>query len=191
MRTTNKFIRTALMLFVTSLVFTSCSPEDGKDGEQGPIGNANVIVSDWLSFQQATYDTTRDGSNLKENYIDVPELNSEIMDKGAILVYIKFLSNAFPLPYTSNAGGKPNTVSFIPDIQKIYITRFAHDNSGSLGFGTVQFKYILIPKPENTGMRLKGENSQNLFKIGGDWYTLEELKAMSYEEICDMFNISE
>ena len=49
MTTTNKFIGKMIFLFVGVLAFTACSPEDGKDGEQGPMGNANVIASDWIT----------------------------------------------------------------------------------------------------------------------------------------------
>lgn len=96
MKTTNKFIRTALMLFVTSLVFTSCSPEDGKDGEQGPMGNANVKVftRDLTDLTWTTVGNSNSGY-LRMEVSATNVLTSEVLEKSTILVYV----------YTSDFGG--------------------------------------------------------------------------------------
>ncbi len=123
---------------------------DGAQGPQGPAGSANVIYSNWLSFQQAQRDTLVDGSNLKVNHIPAPTLTQNHIDRGAILVYWRYLNTVIQLPYTSDAGSgsgpdKTSTISFIPKPGKLYITRYTHDNTASVGFGTINFRYIIIP----------------------------------------------
>lgn len=122
----------------------------GEKGDRGAAGTANVIYSAWLSFQQAERDTLIDGTNLKVNHLPATRLTQAIVDGGAIQVYMKFGTTVFPLPYTSDAGSgngpnKSNTVNFIPKPGVIYITRYTHDNTASHGFGTLQYRYVLIP----------------------------------------------
>jgi hypothetical protein len=63
-----------------------------------------------------------------------------------VIVYFTYGGGTFVLPYTSNAGGKPNTISFTPMLNKILITRFTHDNSNSVALSTLlQYRYIIIP----------------------------------------------
>lgn len=138
-----------------SLLLTSCSKEgpqgekgpQGEVGSQGPkgdVGSANVIYSDWLKIS-GDRDSTVDGSKLKVNYLAAPRLTTDLLKNSFIQVYMRFGTTIFPLPYTGNAGSKANTVSFIPMEKKICLTRFTHDNSGTLGFGAVEFRYIIIP----------------------------------------------
>ena len=51
--------------------------------------------------------------------------------------------NVIPLPYTSFAGGIVNTVSYQLVPGKIIITRFTDDNSASIGYGALQFRYVI------------------------------------------------
>lgn len=118
----------------------------GATGPQGPAGTANVIYSGWVSFQQAERDTLIDGTNLKVNHLPAPRLTQAIIDNGAIQVYMRFGTTVLTLPYTARAGSRPNTVSFIPRPGRLLITRFTHDHTPPyLGFGSVQFRYVLIP----------------------------------------------
>lgn len=117
----------------------------GPVGPQGPAGTANVIYSTWV---YATYfrDTTIDASSVKAANVLAPGLSSAILNSGTVLVYFTFGAGNFTLPYTSNAGGKPNTIAYIPQLGKILITRFTHDNSNTINLSTLlQYRYILIP----------------------------------------------
>jgi len=122
----------------------------GATGPQGPAGTANVIYSNWMSFSQSQRDTVIDGTNLKVNHLAAPKLTQSIIDNGLVVVYWRYLSTVVQLPYTSDAGSgtgpaKTSTISFVPKPGVIYITRYTHDNSASIGFGTIQFRYVLIP----------------------------------------------
>ncbi len=96
-------------------------------------------------------DTTIEGNNMKILNLSVPCLTQSVVDKGEILVYMIIPGDptTFPLPYSSNAGGKANTMSFIPQVDKkrILITRFAHDNSGSVGISSsLNYRVVIMPK---------------------------------------------
>ncbi|MGN0002546.1 MAG: hypothetical protein ACI35V_03850 [Sphingobacterium composti] len=119
-------------------------------GATGAAGTANVIYSGWMSFLQSQRDTIIDGTNLKVNHIPAPRLTQSIIDGGLIIVYWRFQTSVFQLPYTSDAGAgsgpsKASTISFLPKPGRIFITRYTHDDSASIGFGAVQFRYVIIP----------------------------------------------
>jgi len=103
-----------------------------------------------MSFQQSQRDTTIDGTLLKVNHLPAPRLTQNIIDRGVVIVYWRYLNTVVQLPYTSDAGSgvgpaKTSTINFVPKPGVIYITRYTHDNSASVGFGTIQFRYVLIP----------------------------------------------
>jgi hypothetical protein len=131
----------------------------GAAGPAGDAGTANVFYSGWLSA--STLKTvTVDGSNVVAGDIAAPGVTSQYVAKGAVLVYFTFGIGVFPLPYTSFAGGKESTISFIPAFSNggsgspgpsdntIMIDRFTADNSASVTLSTVlQYRYVLIPAP--------------------------------------------
>jgi hypothetical protein len=117
----------------------------GPAGPQGPAGTANVIYSTW-KYATNFNDSTIDNSKIKVGYVAAPSLTSTILNSGMVMVYFTYGAGNFTLPYTSNAGSKVNTISYTPMLNKILITRFAHDNSNSVSLSTLlQYRYILIP----------------------------------------------
>lgn len=120
----------------------------GATGPQGPAGTANVIYSGWLSFQQTQRDTVIDLTRLKVNHLIVPRLTQALIDNGSVQVFMRFGGTVVPLPYTSapNGGTLLSTISFMPRVGRLLITRHTHDNSGSHGLGgSLSFRYIIIP----------------------------------------------
>lgn len=157
----------------------------GATGPQGPAGTANVIYSAWIAMDPNVRDTTIDGSNLKVTDIPAPGLTQAIITQGAILVYFMYAgSSVFPLPYTSYAGGKANTLNFIPMPGIIFITRFTFDNSASIAFGALSFRYILIPGGVADGRMAQGG-------VAGTGYTIDQLRQMSYAQVCSLLKIPE
>lgn len=117
----------------------------GDKGDQGDPGTANVIYSSWV-YATNFSDSTIDNSSLKVGYVKASALTTAILNSGTVLVYFTYGGGTFTLPYTSNAGSKPNTISYTPMLGKILITRFTHDNSNSVALSTLlQYRYILIP----------------------------------------------
>jgi hypothetical protein len=75
-----------------------------------------------------------------------PKLTQDILDKGAVQVYIDFGGGVYILPYTSFAGGKLNTMSYWPRLGHFIITRSAADNSNGLVLSTsLEYRYVIIP----------------------------------------------
>ncbi len=193
-----KQFKLLLPVLAAMLLMVNCTKEGpqgpqgnaGPEGPQGPVGAPNVIYSGWLSFQQAERDTLIDGTNLKVNHIPAAQLNQAIIDNGIVLAYMRFGTTVLKLPYTSRAGARPNTVSFVPRPNVLYITRFTHDNvTPYLGFGSVQFRYVLVPGGVTAG-RYAGAGEKRV-TINGEVYTESQLKALSSEEISVLLNIPE
>jgi len=112
---------------------------------KGPAGSSNVLYSGWV-YAKAFSDTTVDNTKLKVGYITAKMLSTSVLNSGTVLVYFTYGGGVLPLPYTNFAGGKGNTVNFMPLLNRIVITRFTADNSGSVPLSTLlQYRYVIIP----------------------------------------------
>ena len=82
-------LNTTYILLAIIIAFnTSCSPEDGKDGAQGPAGqdgNANVTS---VVFENQTI-------NVGNNVFNIPELTQDIFDHGMVHAYVTVTGNAY------------------------------------------------------------------------------------------------
>lgn len=117
----------------------------GSTGATGATGTANVEYSQW-AYATNIRDTIIDASNLIIADLAAPELTQSMINDGEIEVYFTFGTDIFPLPYTSNAGGKTSTINFIPRVGKFIITRYTSDNSGSVSLSSIlQYRYVLVP----------------------------------------------
>jgi hypothetical protein len=117
------------------------------------------------------------------NHAIATTFTTQFLNTAKILAYFRIPGdqNIFPLPYSSNAGGSANTMSFLPAPGKIFYTRFTHNNSGSIGVSSsLQYRWVAIP-----GGLLAGRNSTGLP------YTFEQLQAMSYRQVCQVLGIPE
>jgi hypothetical protein len=185
-----KSLKTIITILSIALVTISCSSDDGTDGTDGingadgqqgatgpagETGTANVIYSPWINAPAGTPETIDATSGLSTS-IDVPELSSDILSKGTILVYMLYAGDTYTLPYTSTAGGYANTVTAISRVKKIKIFRFKHAADGTtVGLpSSLAWRYILIPGgvAAATSKAVKTDYSK-----------------MSYQEVCKHFNI--
>jgi hypothetical protein len=107
-------------------------------------------------------------------------LTPTVLDRGIVLAYFRFGSNAFPLPYTSFAGGAPNTIGYIPGPGKMYYTRVTHDTinaSGLIGISSsLEYRVIII-----TGDQLGSRVNRDALK--------SELRNLPYAELCRRYSI--
>jgi hypothetical protein len=178
----NKFITQLGKLLIAIVLFTSCSPEDGKDGEQGPAGTANVMYSDWMNQNW----NSSNEANTKTMSVEEPRANNDFFNNGGIILgYFKAWGNTiYPLAYADNSNR---------NLRKMYAVHF--ETQGSVRFiiestdGTAltnvevngstsdynpQFKYVLIPG----GVNISSRQAMDYTK-------------MSYQQICKHFNIPE
>jgi len=108
-------------------------------------GTANVLYSGW-NYAKNFRDTIADNSALKAADLVAPALSNEILNSGVVQVYFTFGGGIYALPYTSYAGGKQNTIAYLPRLKHFIITRFTADNSNSIGLSTLlQYRYVIIP----------------------------------------------
>lgn len=123
-------------------------------------GTANVIYSGW-NYAKNFRDTTIDNSALRIADLAAPALSTTVLNSANIQVYFTFGGGVFPLPYNSYAGGKLNTISYIPRFGRFTFTRFSADNSNSVALSTfLQYRYVIIPG--GTAVSLAKENKLDL-----------------------------
>ena len=184
---TLKTVKLKNVFFALILVLSvSCAKDgangaDGADGAQGPAGadgNANVISSGWVAYDDANWSALSNefGISYRNYPISVSEITQDIVDNGVILVYTRFSTDTYVLPFTDKiVGGAENQIlSF--RVNTNIITIKMRNESGSGDPGTFsgnstsnQYRYIIIPS---------GTNKTNV-----------NFKKMSYQEVIDYFNL--
>lgn len=168
-------ITSILLLVFSTLVFTGCK----NDGMQGPAGldgkDATVYYSGWVTpsaWLGASGDWYFD--------INAPDLTADIVENGVVLAYVWLSDDIYegttvrPLP----AYAVGTNWSFL-----------VHQ------YGSIEFTSDMISKPATTG------NKFRFIAIPGTITTLksavlngksaQELKSMSYKEVCKALNIPE
>lgn len=159
----------------------------GTPGEQGETGTANVIYSEWIAPAGDWRDSSFYG-NAKVNHINVSQITSAVINDGIVLCYYKSVStiilpgaptNVMALPLTGVTGSTSFTLDFWLKTGKITFRAFTHDNSGSYVpeglFFYPLFRYVIIP----------GGVQATAKKAALDFTKL------SYEEVCELFDIPE
>ena len=160
----------------------SCSTEDGKDGEQGPAGTANVMYSNWMNQNWNDYDQPTS----KSMSIEESNLTLDFRDNGGIVLgYFKVNGSStyeFPLQDYNNNNVREFKSESYPTNGYVRYTIKSTDGTtltnvevnGSTSDYNPQYRYILIPG----GVNISGKSST-------------DYKKMSYKEICELFNIPE
>lgn len=175
--------KTITILFLMTILFVACSPEDGKDGEQGPPGTANVMYSDWINQDW----NLNDNATFKSMKVIENRINSDFANSGGIVLgFFKFQDNVpYNLPHQniSNKNIRECYPVFFDNNSEVRFTLQSTDGTDLTpseinGTGAnilARYKYVLIPGGSNISSKGK---------------TVEYSK-MSYKEICTLFNIPE
>jgi hypothetical protein len=163
-----------LLLVFSTLVFTRCT-NDGAPGPAGQDGqNATVFYSEWFSPSDWS-------GNSGDWYFDAnaPDLTENIVENGVILAYIWLDGDLYdatsvrPLPdYALGANW-----SFL--IHQYGSIEFTSDMN-SKPLTSHKFRFIAIP---GTIPALKSATMKDK--------SVEELRNLSYKEVCKLFNIPE
>lgn len=184
-------------LFIIILMVMGCSPEDGQDGaigpqgpqgeqgiqgpsgedgeqgEQGETGTANVIYSDWIpsEFPEEINGTFDQWS------LEGTDLTQEDHDSSVILVYARRGQLIHQLPDSFYGSVQEHwnyrLLDANDDLIAIRVTSIDGNNIGQ-PYLNGDFRYIIIPG----GIPTSGKSAKDYTK-------------MSYEEICNHFNIPE
>jgi len=157
-----KSLLVAAVVLITGMI--SCSKgSTGPAGPAGPAGPDSVMYSPWtpLALTYVPKDT------LFEQTINAPSITKAILDSGVILSYVNFQdSSGYHVIPTAGLIGIGVFEDFA--VGKINI-------SSIRDFSTLPYRYVTIPGSLKTG------NSASTQKVKG--YTIEELKAMPYEQV--------
>jgi hypothetical protein len=149
--------------------------EQGAQGSQGETGTANVIYSDWFSADFGENPILSPGAS--DNF-NVDEFTQEIKDNGLIIVYSRRdLGQGysyFTLPYTRYFSTNQHFSSrFFAYNDRINISVTSVNGSDIISSYLTEFRYIIVPG----GIPASGKN------LALDY------KNLSYQELCNHFNI--
>lgn len=157
----------------------------GPIGPTGPTGTANVIYSSWHPLTNTWRDSSVAAANMKVNDEAVTSISAAITANGVVLGYFRISgTQTFPLPFTNvNVSlSSPATWGYLPEIGKIIYTYFVHSNPllPPSANSSNQYRWIVIPGGV-AGGRTTG--------VGGTNYTADQVRAMSYSQVCSIFRI--
>jgi Collagen triple helix repeat (20 copies) len=155
----------------------------GPTGPQGlPGAAAQSIYTEWAVLAQAWRDSVIDGTAAKVNHQVMFSLTNTILNQGQVLAYFRFGSNAFRLPYTSFAGGAPNTIGYIPSPGKMFYTRITHDSITNLiGISSsLEYRAVMIVGDLAGGRYVSGPAAG---------YTPAQIKEMTYQQVAALLRI--
>ena len=156
----------------------------GPQGPTGPAGTANVIYSSWAAFSTWA-DTTIANPSLgvvSRSLRAAPGVTTAVLTSGVVLNYWNNAGTTeLLLPTSYNSGTSAMSLNAIIDAGKI-IYFIANLNTASATGASVggQVRYVIIPGGVAGGRMVTGPASG---------HTVDELRAMSYQQIVGMFNI--
>ncbi|MEM9681348.1 MAG: hypothetical protein AAF901_13580 [Bacteroidota bacterium] len=179
-------VKTVFKTVFLSMLLTNCSGSDGMDGVDGingldgEVGSANVIYSNWFPSQ---FPDEILNFNLQRFWVDAPDLTTDILDQGVILVFGRYSTTSSTiveqLPFTSVFR------------QQMYIHSYILPNDGTparvnitvypTGGGVIgqplfdDYRYVIIPG----GLPTTAGKTQ-----------IDHTK-MSYEEMIEHFGITD
>jgi hypothetical protein len=161
-----------LVLSGISLSWSGCEKE-GPPGPPGKDGNANVIYSPWYTPNDWNGET-------RDWYFQVSnsQISEDVVEAGVILAYVSLPGDIYSVavrPLPAYAIGA-NWDFLIPDYGMIEFTSDALDKPGTSGY---YFRFVIIP----SSVPLKSTANQS--------FSPDELRKMSYIEICKKFGIPE
>lgn len=141
----------------------------GEQGPQGPPGTADVIYSDWIGLTdlEAGVDTVYLGRNYRKHDIPAPELTQEIIDEGAVLVYLRLSGGVVPLPGTFG-GANPIHITFAllhPGTLSVLSQNL--DNTPTGLNTSAEFRYILIPGGATAEMGMSTQSYSTVLEYYG------------------------
>lgn len=187
-----KLIKSIYLVAISCLlIFTGCKKGDdgpagatgpvGPAGPAGPVGTANIIYSSWMDTNPWTNSTTSLGAGKKTYYFDIaaPKITADIIDKGTVLVYVKFISD-------------PDGVGIAKLLPSIYYNIGGADIQYRFQYGLFLNKIRVICDIIPNGLPSSNNKIRYIIIPGGvpNARTADYTK-MSYSEVCQLYNIGE
>lgn len=167
-----------LISIVATVVFISCSREDGADGLNGKDGNngldgkdGNVNVSTLL-----IEDTNIDANQFKDFRLEA--LTEDMLENGLVLAYVRFdhikQSTWFPLPHTTTNQSI-----------KLYSLRLKNARIyAKLKVENMDLKFVIIASNTANASKNTHENILSSLKQNG-------IDINDYSQVTNYYNIKE
>ena len=176
--------RNYLLIAITlmGILFSSCKGDPGPAGPQGPAGptgptgatgapgatgatgTANVIYSNWTNV------TMTNTGPFWEGLLNAPGITQTVLDRGVVNVYLRNEnSQIFQLNYSSPGG---NYIHYFLTVGLITIRSSVNSSYA--------YRYVIIPGGVSGGRFTSGA------LIG---YSTEQIKSLSYDDLCKLLNI--
>ncbi len=158
----------------------------GPAGPTGPAGAANSIYSPWFTLTAWRDSTMTDQGLVKLDYRTSPGVTQAVITSGVVLAYAApsaASTFAYQMPWL-NTSVNPNLIySYVPTVGRMifYNTQVNSAAGGVVPPATQVYRYVIIPVGVAGGRLSNGTT--------GPSYTEEQLRAMSYNEIVQLFNI--
>lgn len=157
----------------------------GPAGPQGPAGTANVIYSSWFTLTGWHDSTLADHGLSKIDYKDAPGVTASVISNGVVLGYIAPSASstfAYAMPWIVTAVNPNIMVSYIPTVGRmVFLNKPLNSTStGIVPSATYVYRYVIIPG---------GVAGGRFATVGNSGYTVEQLKAMPYEQVAQIFAI--
>lgn len=127
--------------------------DPGVKGDQGDPGTANVIYSDWVAFESATWSSPANffGQNRRTYAIAETAITNDILNRGTVAVYVRFGGTSTtiqPLPITQAITlVKAQTLGFQLKPSEISLFLYNRDDTndpGRISAGNA-YRYVIIP----------------------------------------------
>ena len=153
----------SLLILTSSLIFSSCTKE-GPVGPAGKDGNANVVSS---TLTNVSWD--EDGNTWVIN-LTYPAITQEIINSGAVLVYIGGNNSYTQLPFTIYSSDE-------------YSTSFNYAVSvGSIQIECSDSDLILPQQPGNVNIKV-------VVIASSQKHLIQDTDVSNYNEIKDALNL--
>jgi hypothetical protein len=188
-----KTLKLISMLLIITIVAISCKKETGPagpagaNGAAGATGTANVIYSQWIGFDIANWSAvvTEYGKTMRIYTDSTNAITQKVVDSAAVLVYFKSAGNSqtaqLPMNFYGLTAFVNQYIGFRVTKNALQIILYNIDDNNDPGTftgtpSTNAYRYIIIPG----GIPLSGAKKTNA-----------ELKAMTYQQVCNYLNITE
>ena len=170
-----RFTTLYLLTAISVLIFTGCQ----KEGTQGPAGtnglNATVYYSEW--FSPAEWSGASGDWYFEAN---APDLTQDIVEGGVVLAYAWLADD-----YYGGSTMRPLPAYAVGANWSFLIHQY----------GSIQFTTDMIAQPGTTGNKFRFiaiPGTIPAAKSGTPGYrSKQQLRSMSYKEVCKLYNIPE
>ena len=164
----------------------------GAQGPEGPSGSANVIYFPWEAFSSGTWTAVNGFGNRSYN-IDMPEINSTILDNSVILVYLEYFVLSGSDTATEEVYLMPaNFNNFTYVLNRVTCTDVAGITQENQGY--IEFNLADALDAGDPGTLITGSSLGYMYRIiiipGGLEGPSLDAHTQTYAQVCSKYGIN-